>query len=234
MTRNDEMALKAVFFDAAGILYTRGGRTEEFALDLLRQNGFNPQVSPEQHEKQLGLREQANKGLLDHAAYWDEFLAMRGVMDRHQRAQLTAEIENYSNNVQPIPGVRETLQELRKRGFLLGIITDTMYPIEWKMLRLEKVGVADLIDIVACSTSLGVHKPDPAIYSHALDQTGMAHGEAVFVGHLGSELQGAHSAGMLTIAIDPALQENADHCFRTLPEILALPILQITTAATVC
>ena len=34
------MMIKAIFFDAAGILYSRGGHTEEFALTLLQDNGF--------------------------------------------------------------------------------------------------------------------------------------------------------------------------------------------------
>ena len=225
--------LKAIFFDAAGILYTRGGHTEEYAHDLLRKNGFNPQISQKQFEKQLNLRSQANKGLLDHTVYWDEFLSMRGVSDPHQRVQFTREIEDYSNDVQPIPGVRETLQEFKARGFLLGIITDTMYPQEWKMQRLEKARVADLIDIVACSTSLGVHKPDPAIYAQALLHAGLSLGEAVFIGHLDTELQGAHFAGMMTIAIDPTLEENADYCFRSLPEVLTLPELRGVTPAVV-
>ncbi len=34
------MMIKAIFFDAAGILYTRAGHTEEFALNLLQDGGF--------------------------------------------------------------------------------------------------------------------------------------------------------------------------------------------------
>jgi len=104
-----------------------------------------------------------------------------------------------------------------------------MYLIE-KMLRLKKVGMADLTDIMSCSTSRGVHKPDPAIDAHAFHQAGLSPGEAVFVGHLGTELEGAHVTRMLTIAIAPALEENSDCRCRSLPELLALPILQKTTA----
>ena len=39
---------------------------------------------------------------------------------------------------------RETLQGLKQRNFLVGIVTDTMYPLEWKIRRLEKVGVQNL------------------------------------------------------------------------------------------
>ena len=34
--------IKAIFFDAAGILYTRGGHTEEFALNLLKNKALLP------------------------------------------------------------------------------------------------------------------------------------------------------------------------------------------------
>ena len=212
-------------------MYTRDGHTEEFALKLLREKGYDPEVSQEQLNTLVTLKSQANQGTLDHASYWDEFLSMRGVPDPVQRRQLTSEIENYSNAVLPIPGVRETLQELKNHGYLLGIITDTMYPLDWKMRRLEKVGVADLLDIIACSTVLGAHKPDPAIYSHALKKASLSPSEAVFVGHLGIELQGAHAAGMVTISIDPALEEKADYRCRSLPEVLTLPILQGISAA---
>lgn len=218
--------LRAIFFDAAGILYTREGHTEDYALKLLHVKGFTTQVTTQQQEKLLSLKSRANQGIIDHAAYWDEFLSMRGVQDPQRRAQLTTEIEAYSNDVQPIPGVRETLLQLKDRGFLIGIITDTIYPLEWKMRRLVKAGVADLIEIVACSTELGVHKPDPAIYSHALLEANLSPGEAAFVGHLGIELEGARAAGMVTIAIDPELVEQAEHRCRTLPEMLALPIMQ--------
>ena len=86
--------------------------------------------------------------------------------------------------------------------------------------------LAELIDIVACSTDLGVHKPDPAIYSQALSQAGLSPDESAFVGHLDIELQGAHTAGMITIAIDPNLEEKADYCCRSLPELLTIPFLQ--------
>ena len=84
---------------------------------------------------------------------------------------------------------------MKQKGIRLGIITDTMYPVEWKMRRLEKAGVAEFIEIVACSTSIGAHKPDPAVYAYALDQANLSQGESAFVGHLGIELEGAKKVG---------------------------------------
>ena len=225
---NNNPMIKAIFFDAAGILYTRQAHTEEYVLQRLQEEGVSTTIPEAMLQNQLELRSQANQGLVSHVVYWDRYLSLRGVINDQYRQEFISDIVNFSNNVQPIPGVRETLAELKRRGFLLGIITDTMYPLEWKMRRLEKVDVADLIDIVACSSDLGVHKPDPVIYSHALQQAHLSPGEAAFVGHLGIELQGAHAAGMVTISVDPDLGEPADYRCRALPEVLTFPIMQAT------
>ena len=217
--------IKAIFFDAAGILYTRSGHTEEFALNLLQNKGFTYTLDPDQLEALLALKSQANQGEIGYKEYWDQFLLLRQVMDPGQRKELTLQIITYSNDVQPVPGAREALTQLKQRGLSLGIITDTMYPIEWKMGRLEKAGVAEFIDVIACSTELGAHKPDPAVYFYALQQAKLTPGESIFVGHLGIELSGAHRAGMVTVAIDHDPNAKADYYCGSLTDILSLPIL---------
>jgi len=217
--------IKGVFFDAAGILYTRAGPTEAYALELLRKGGFSTVVSPEQLDQLLALRSKANQGFINHQVYWDQFLLKREVLDHQERRSMIEQIIDYSNDVQPSQGWREALAGLKQRGFLLGIITDTMYPVEFKMSRLEKVGVAEFIDVLACSTVLGVHKPDPAVYSAAMQQAHLAPAQSAFVGHLGSELQGANHAGMTTIAINQDADAKADFYCNSLLDLLLLSIL---------
>ncbi|PKO13527.1 MAG: hypothetical protein CVU39_18565 [Chloroflexi bacterium HGW-Chloroflexi-10] len=218
--------IKAIFFDAAGILYTRNGPTEEFAIHLLQDNGFSTEISSDLIQKQFSLRSQANQGVINHEIYWEQYLLVRKVTDPELRKKFIEQIINYSNNIQSIPGSRETLAELKRRGFLMGIITDTMYPVEWKMRRLEKAGVAQFIEIVACSTDLGAHKPDPVVYSYALQQANLTPDESAFVGHLGIELEGAQKAGMTTIAINYDVDAKADYYCSSLLDLLNLPILQ--------
>lgn len=218
--------IKAIFFDAAGILYTRTVPTEKYALDMLQNKGYPTELSPVQNSHLITLKSQASQGLIDHETYWDHFLLMRGVLDSQLRKDFTSAFINFSNEVQPIPGVRESLMGLKQKGFLLGIITDTMYPVEWKMRRLEKVGVSELIDIVACSTDLGAHKPDPTVYRYALKQANLNQFESAFVGHLSIELNGAQRAGMITIAINHDPEAIADYYCNSISDLLYLPILQ--------
>ncbi len=221
------MAIKGVFFDAAGVFYYRPMSTHDYALNFLKQGGYATELSMEQRMRQRALRSQANSGHVSPDEYWDQFLLMYGVAAPEERRTLVGKINDYSNHVLPIPGGREALAGLKQRGFVLGIVTDTMYPIEWKMRWLDKVGVAEFIDVVACSTVLGVHKPDPAIYLNALQQARLTPSESAFVGHDAEELEGAHKAGIATVAVNYDAGTKADYYARSLVGLLDVPIFKI-------
>ena len=218
--------IKGIFFDAAGVLYRRAAPTENFARELLKQAGMLAEPSLEDLARQRAMRAQASQGQLSHEVYWDQFLLMRGIANSEQRQVMVGRIVDYSNDVLPVPGARETLADLKKRGFIIGIVTDTMYPLAWKMRRLIKVGVADYIDVIACSTVLGVHKPDPAMYLDAVQQAHLTPNETAFVGHVAEELEGARRAGMKTVAVHFDPDAQADYYAQSLPDLLNVPIFQ--------
>ena len=120
----------------------------------------------------------------------------------------------------------EGLAVLKERGFVLGIVTDTIYPIGRKMRWLNQVGVAEFIDVVACSTVVGAQKPDPAIYLEALQQAHLKPYEAAFVGHAADELEGARSAGLAAVAVLYEADAEADHYAESLLDLLDVPIFQ--------
>jgi FMN phosphatase YigB (HAD superfamily) len=219
--------IKGIFFDAADVFYERRESTGEFATNLLKQNGFADRVSESDLARQKNLRVQATKGRITPENYWDEFVRMRGVRDAQQRRALVAQILEHTHRVIAIPGGRAATAELRARGFVLGIVTDTMCPVEWKMNWLAQVGVAEFIDVVACSTVLGAHKPNPEIYLNALHQARLEPGQAAFVGHDAGELAGARRAGMKTVAVNHDANARADYYAQSLTDLLNVPIFQI-------
>lgn len=216
--------IKGVFFDAAGILYRRATPSMDFALELLKGGGYPLEIASDDQTQLMLFRERANLGQVDHKDYWDMLLRLHGVADPKLRSTFITRIIDYSNNVSPVPGARETLQGLKQRNFLVGIVTDTMYPLEWKIRRLEKVGVAEYIDVIACSTEVGIHKPDTRMYLNAIQQAHLSPDESAFVGHLGIELWGAHNAGLVTVAIDPDAGAVADYFCKSILELLNIPI----------
>ena len=218
--------IKGILFDAAGIFYRRPESTEKYVRRLVGELGLTAELSAEDRARQKDLRTQANTGLISPDKYWSELLVMFGVTDLEQNRDLVKQIDDFSDNVIPIQGSREALAALKERGFYLGIVTDTMYPIETKMRWLDQVGVSEFIDGVACSSVLGIHKPDPAIYMNALKQGRLTPAQAAFVGHDARELDGAHQAGITTVAVhqDPGAQ--ADYTADTLLGLLDVPIFQ--------
>jgi len=220
--------IRGIFFDAAGVFYDRQETTRDFALRLLRERGYAPgdeDGTGRRHERGPAERE-AMRGAVTPEAYWDGFLRRRGMADDGERAEAVQAILAHTHKVYALPGGREALTGLKARGFTLGVITDTMYPLEWKMGWLASVGVADLFDIVACSTELGVHKPDPAIYRNALQQAGLPAAEAAFVGHDTRELAGARQVGMATVAVHYDPDAEADYYADSLLGLLDVPIFQ--------
>jgi HAD superfamily hydrolase (TIGR01509 family) len=221
------MTIRGILFDAAGVFYDRPERTSSYVARLLAERGLPTQLPADAWIRQQALRSRAKSGQLSPDEYWDQRLQMHGVAAPEERRALVAMINDYSDQVLSIPGGREALAGLKQRGFVLGIVTDTIYPIERKMRWLGQVGVAEFIDVVACSTVVGAHKPDPAIYLDALQQAHLAPDESAFVGHDAEELDGARKAGMATVAVNYDPGAKADYYARSLVDLLDVPIFRI-------
>ncbi len=220
-------SIQGIFFDAAGVFYDRHESTGAFAKRRLAELGCPTELSAENQIHKMRLHVQATQGHLSHGDYWDQLLMMHGVRAGDLRASLVKEILAQAFQVFAYPGGREAMAGLEARGFVLGIVTDTIYPVEWKMKWLAQVGVAEFIKIVACSTDLGAHKPQPAMYLNAVQQAGLSPATAAFVGHDAVELDGADRAGLTTVAVNYDPQAQADYYAESLRGLLDVPIFQV-------
>jgi FMN phosphatase YigB (HAD superfamily) len=218
------MTIKGILFDAAGVLYDRPQPTKKYVAGLLQEMGLSAELAAKDQARQRALRSQANRGVFGPSEYWDQVLLMLGVDSPAKRKALVAKIDAYSDQVQAIPGGREALAALKQRDFVLGIVTDTIYPIGRKMRWLNQVGVAEFVDVVACSTVVGAQKPDPAIYFNALQQAHLRPFESAFVGHATDELEGASNAGLTTVAVLYEPDATADYYAESLLDLLNVPI----------
>ena len=102
-------------------------------------------------------------------------------------------MENYI----PFSDTKETVRELSKR-FPLGVISDT-----WPSIRhiLEYLEVYDYFDSYTYSCNLGVTKPNPKMYEHAIKALGIASESTLFVDDFIDNLHGAHRAGIQPVMI---------------------------------
>jgi FMN phosphatase YigB (HAD superfamily) len=223
---NFKSDFKGIFFDAADVFYRRAESTIHFALRLVAEAGGLDRLSPADELRLEGLHFEASKGSIGHEQFWHAFLSAHGVTADGPRSELVKQIGEQARIVQPIAGAHESVKGLKARGFLIGIVTDTIYPLAWKMDWLEQSGVAEFVDVVSCSSDLGLKKPDPAIYLDAVRKAGLTVAESAFVGHDSGELAGAHRAGLATVAVlyEPAAQ--ADYYATTLMDLLEVPIFR--------
>ena len=96
---------------------------------------------------------------------------------------------------------REVVEELQKRGYALGIISNligTHEIPEW----LETENFAPYFKTVVLSSVLGIRKPDPAIYLEAARQIGVEPACCAYVGdNLKRDVTGARAAGFGAVVI---------------------------------
>jgi putative hydrolase of the HAD superfamily len=98
------------------------------------------------------------------------------------------------------PDSLETLARLRAHGFALGLVTNAS-PSVWEVIRSKDL--TPHLNCIVVSSQIGIRKPDPRIYLHALHLLDVGAAEAAFVGDGNDqELDGAKAVGMTTIWIN--------------------------------
>lgn len=106
----------------------------------------------------------------------------------------------------------ETLDELRRRGYRLAVISNADGRVE---ALLESVGLGSHFEFVIDSHQVGIEKPDPRIFHIGAERMGIRPEEAVYVGDIYEiDVQGARAAGMRPVLIDPLWRWNDVDCDR--------------------
>jgi len=115
---------------------------------------------------------------------------------------------------------------LAATGLPLAIVSnnDGTAPQQMRDFGVCQVGDGPLPAVVAIvdSTLEGVAKPDPAIFSPALDALGREPGRVVYVGDtVHADVNGAIRAGMQVVQLDP-FEQHADFSHARLPDLSRL------------
>lgn len=98
--------------------------------------------------------------------------------------------------------VLSTLATLKQRGFQLGIVTNRLWGGQLFQEDLHTLGLLNFFDPrhIAISADLGIRKPHPAIFLHALNALHIPPEEAVMVGDsLKADILGANMLGIFTV-----------------------------------
>ncbi len=139
--------------------------------------------------------------------YWTEYLKalVRRLdipEDKQQQAglRLAERFKEINTWSRIFPDAREYLCALRDRGYVLGVVSNSMGLIEHQLIE---VGLAPCFSFILDSHYVGFEKPHPEIFRLALERTGCAPSEALFVGDLYStDIGGAQNAGLEGVLMD--------------------------------
>ena len=107
----------------------------------------------------------------------------------------------FGKRVVMLEGSVETLRELKRRGYLLGMVTNGNSLLQ--NTKLDSAGIRDLFDMAVVSDDIGIWKPDKGIFEYAMRMLAVTPDQSLFVGdHPVNDIQGALGAGMQAVWVD--------------------------------
>ena len=110
---------------------------------------------------------------------------------------------------QAVPDAAAALDRLRAAGIPLGVVSNADGRIA---AALADAGLAEHFDVIVDSTLVGVHKPDPAIFDHALRPMGLERASTWYLGDTVTyDAVAADAAGLTSWVIDHRGLHSLDH-----------------------
>jgi putative hydrolase of the HAD superfamily len=98
----------------------------------------------------------------------------------------------------------DVLGELRRRGYKIGLLTNSFMPMWMRDPELEAYQLMEYLDARIASGDIGYLKPHPAIYHEILARLGTRPERAVFVGDRPvNDIAGANATGLISVLINP-------------------------------
>lgn len=134
----------------------------------------------------------------------DAYSMLTGDLDPERQARFRAlfsevAVERQRQETVLLPGGEELLRGLKERGVRIAIVStkrgDTIEMI------LDRLGIADTVDLVVGSADVVRHKPDPEGLLSALGQLGVEPGDALFCGDTVLDAGAAKNAGTHFVAV---------------------------------
>jgi epoxide hydrolase-like predicted phosphatase len=207
--------IEAVLFDLHGVVTsspwealasvgtTAGEHTQDEVLAVMlgdyTTDGDHPWHRLERGEIGFGEYLPAVMALAAEAGVTLDFMQLRGMNER----------------ITVHEGVVDRVRSLRDAGYGTALVTNNVKEASggWRAL----LPVDELFDVIVDSSSVGVRKPDPAIFLLALEQLGgVAPSSAVFLDDAPGNVDGARRAGLQAILV-----EDVDTALAQLDEVLA-------------
>jgi FMN phosphatase YigB (HAD superfamily) len=129
----------------------------------------------------------------------------------------------------PRADVKETVIELDRRGYILGIIANTITETEIPDY-LEEYGLTGYFKTVVLSSKVGIRKPNPEIYWEAARRVGVEPSKCVYVGdNPVRDVEGTRAAGyaMMILILEPDTLKKEPPTVEVKPDYTILEIKEL-------
>jgi phosphoglycolate phosphatase len=126
-----------------------------------------------------------------------------------------------------LPGVRKTLTELKRRGYLVGIVSRRTRKVLGE--EVDKFRLGRLVDILVGWDDVERQKPDPASIVLAAERLNVSVGSCVVVGDSTVDLRAGKSAGAFAVGVLTGLQ-SADELRKENPDAIIERISDLVQA----
>lgn len=200
----------AVLFDAGGVLVLPDPTV---LAPLLAPYGGSSDIAVHRraHYAAMAAKSAAAAGEMDWFAYDAAYVRWAGVTEAS--VDHAAELLNRTRTALlwrwPIPETTRALSELAAAGVPMGVVSNAAGQVEAELVRAGicqvGAGAGVAMRVIVDSTVVGVAKPDPAIFDHALVHfQGIPRERIAYVGDsVTMDVGGATAAGLHAVLIDP-------------------------------
>ena len=198
--------IRAVLFDFDDTLQDRSRAFDKFTAFFMDK--YFPHLSGEEKARRgIEMRERNNGGYVNYIDYFASLVESWRWEGAPEVGDLYREFQfRFPECSTLFPETKEVLTELRRRGFLLGIVTNG--PSIQQNRKLDVAGLRPFVDLCMVSGDEQVHKPDPEIFRRAASRLGVACGSCLYVGdHPVNDIEGAAAAGMRPVYINAARRD---------------------------
>lgn len=205
---------KAVFFDFYNTLATHDPPREQTYVDVCAELGIRVEAKAlfkslpaadmywrdENTRRALDQRSPEEKlGFYTEYAY--RILTGAGAdVTRDVALQVLAKLQKFKWTYRAFDDSLPALKELKKRGLILGLISNVVQDMESVY---EELGLRQYLDFKVTSADVGCDKPRPEIFQAALNKAGAKPEEAIHVGdQYELDIAGAQGVGITALLID--------------------------------
>ena len=219
------MTVAAVLFDLDRTLLDRDGAVLAYAR-WLWQNAGDP-MSEAGHAFVSRFVELDARGCTDKHVYFrqlkSEFrlaIELQQMLDRFEAI--------FPSTVRPFEDALPLLRLLRTAGVRCGVVTNGHS--KGQRQKLERSGFLPFMDTIAISEELGISKPDPTIFQHALAKLDCQASSAIFLGDSEeADIKGAKNVGMRAV-----LRRHPGESFPTIAEFEVEDLAEVWTIVATC